>query len=184
MTYRFNRVKSGKGGPVSARSGEAGFALLIAVIFMTVMLTFGLALGSLGYKQQTLASAAVQSHYAFYAADSALECVLHADQQQGAFDYESNCDGTPNISVSCAGQIATPTPEASCSGNPEDRLEATLRFELDSDTRCAEVTMYKPPPDSGDLTFIFSEGYNVACSKLDAIGLNTRFVSRGIYTHY
>ena len=51
---------------------QRGFALLIAIIFMSVMLSFGLALGSLAYKQQVLASSAIQSQYAFYAADSAL----------------------------------------------------------------------------------------------------------------
>src|SRR3990167_3135616 len=77
---------------------EAGFTLLIAVIFMSVMLAFGLALGSLSYKQQVLASDAIQSQYAFYVADAALECALYADQQQGIFAYPpENPDSTPSI---------------------------------------------------------------------------------------
>ena len=68
---------------------------------MSVMLSFGLALGSLGYKQQVLASGAIASQYAFYVADTALECVLYADQQQGLFAYEKY-DGKPK-SMTCDG---------------------------------------------------------------------------------
>ena len=60
---------------------QRGFALLVAVVFMSVMLSFGLALGSLSYKQQVLAGASVQSQYAFYAADAGLECALYEDQK-------------------------------------------------------------------------------------------------------
>src|SRR5665811_273368 len=75
---------------MAMKNKNRGFALLISVIFMTVMLTFGLALGSLGYKQQVLASASIESQYAFYVADSVMECALYADQQQGLFTYTSN----------------------------------------------------------------------------------------------
>src|SRR3989344_5641097 len=57
-----------------------GFALLVAVIFMSVMLSFGLSLGSLAYKQTVLTASAIESQYAFYVADSALECALLADK--------------------------------------------------------------------------------------------------------
>ncbi len=63
---------------------------------MSVMLAFGLALGSLSYKQQVLASSAVESQYAFYAADAGLECGLYADQQQNLFAYpQSNPPAAP-----------------------------------------------------------------------------------------
>ena len=52
------------------------------------------------------------------------------------------------------------------------------RFSLDSGTRCADVTIYKPAPPG--TTYIFSQGYDVSC---DAVG-GARFVSRGIQAHY
>jgi Tfp pilus assembly protein PilE len=64
-----------------------GFTLILALIFTSVVLTVGLALADVAYKQVLLASAARQSEYAFYAADSALECALYQDQKLDMFNY-------------------------------------------------------------------------------------------------
>src|SRR3989344_813921 len=69
------------------RQYKRGIALLVTVIFMSAMLAFGLALSSLAYKQSVLASTAIQSQVAFFAADGALEGTLYADQQRGAYFY-------------------------------------------------------------------------------------------------
>lgn len=155
-----------------------GFTLLIALIFMSVMLSFGLALGSLGYKQQVLASNAIESQYAFYVADTALECALFADQQQGIFAYASY-DGNPK-SMTCDGNtvaVVQAAPTASL-------LISTVRIPLDSDTRCADVTVYKySTPQSGLTTFLFSQGYDVSCTRI-ASSDTVRFVSRGMSIHY
>ena len=162
---------------LSGRQGRQGFALLIAVIFMTVMITFGLALGSLGYKQQVLTSASTGSQYAFYAADAALECALYADQQQNLFDYASHADTRPSP-IMCNGQLGTPRGYSYGTSH----LIVTDRISLDSGARCADVTVYKPPADSGT-TYIFSQGFDVACSVLDSSD-QFRFVSRGIDIQY
>jgi hypothetical protein len=60
---------------------KKGFALLIAMIFISVMLAIGTAISSLGYKQVILSSSATRSQYSFYAADAVLECVLTQVQQ-------------------------------------------------------------------------------------------------------
>lgn len=74
-----------------------GFTLLIAVVLTSVLLSVGLALLDIALKQVTLSSTARQSQYAFYAADSAMECALYWDQQENAFGY-----GTPLTSINCA----------------------------------------------------------------------------------
>lgn len=79
-----------------------GFTLLIAVVLSSVLISVGLALLDTSYKQVLLASAATQSQYAFYNADSALECALYWDQQQNAFDYTA-----PLTSIICNGQTMT-----------------------------------------------------------------------------
>lgn len=166
---------------------KRGFALLIAVIFMSVMLSFGLALSSLGYKQLVLASTAVESQYAFYAADAALECALYADQQQNLFDHASH-DATPGGHPSafvCDGTVAA---EISYSWNA-NLLKISERLDLDAGTsrpRCAVVTVYKyasPQPPDSITTFLFSQGYDVSCATVDSPG-DARFVSRGIQAHY
>ncbi len=64
-----------------------GFTLIIAVIVSSVVLSVGFTLLDITYKQITLASSATQSQYAFYNADTTLECALYWDQQFGAFDF-------------------------------------------------------------------------------------------------
>ena len=153
-----------------------GFALLIAVIFMSVMLAFALALGSLGYKQSVLASAAIESQYAFYAADAALECVLFADQKMVPNPFSD--DGAVGVE-----------PSFDCGGQTIDRfLVADVgtgtritkkRFDLDGN-RCADITVYKPTGEVGD-TYLFAQGYSVSCDELEA---GVRFATRGIKADY
>lgn len=159
---------------------QRGFTLLISVIFMSVMLSFGLALGSLGYKQQILASGAIQSQYAFYVADTALECALYADQRENLFAY-AKYDGNPKSMTCDAQTVAVVQMPPSVS-----QLISTVRLSLDSGTHCADVTVYKyntPQAPSGLTTFLFSTGYDVSCDRVAAPG-NARFASRGMSAHY
>lgn len=163
-------------------NNQRGFALLIAVIFMSVMLAFGLALSSLGYKQKVLASSATDSQYAFYAADAGLECVLYHDQKLNTFDIG----------------VAEPVsyPKATCDGGKaplangskwvlpwsDERIVVQNRFSLDNDTRCVDVTIYKPS-QANKQTFIFAQGYSASCDIV-ANPNGQRFVARGVNVHY
>jgi hypothetical protein len=168
---------------MAIRRTQRGFALFIAIIFMSVMLSFGLALSSLAYKQQILASNSIESQYAFYAADSALECALYADQQQNLFTPYPASDpglgGTPDFSCDA-------TSEVSKSSNwSSSQWIVTERFSLDSSTRCADVTIYKyanQQPD-GSYTRIYVQGYDASCTTV-ASPSSARFASRGVSTHY
>ncbi|MFA6519201.1 MAG: pilus assembly PilX N-terminal domain-containing protein [Candidatus Paceibacterota bacterium] len=159
---------------------QRGFALLVAIIFMSVMLSFGLALGSIGYKQQILASAAVESQYAFYAADAALECALYADQQQNLFDFSTHDTTTHPNTITCDGAPAT---ELSYAYTIGVQMVVSERLSLDSGKRCAIVTVYKPAPGTG-LTYIFSQGFDVSCTTVISPPTGARFVSRGLNAHY
>jgi len=150
---------------------------------MSVMLSFGLALGALGYKQEVLASSAIESQYAFYAADAGLECALYADQQSNTFAYQSPqpanaplmvCDG-----INAAYPPVYPNGIASYTGSQWVLAE---RVSLDSGKRCADVTIYKPAPGSGT-TYLFSQGYDVSCATV-ANPNGARFVARGLKAHY
>mgnify|MGYP001603957773 CR=1 FL=1 len=158
---------------------QRGFALLIAVIFMSVMLTFGLALSSLAYKQQILTSTSIESQYAFYAADAALECALYADQQQNLFEYTSNMS-SPAPVMTCDG--SAPFSPPTVLSHTESRWVIFSRLSFDSGARCADVTAYKPAINSG-VTYIFSQGYNVSCSTVEN-PTGSRFVSRGLSIQY
>jgi hypothetical protein len=164
-------------GLTRRKDSGTGFALLIAVIFMSVMLTLGLALSSLGYKQQILASSAVESQYAFYAADAALECALYADQQQNLFLFPlAQPPSAPTMK--CDGINAT---SGIISYTAGWRWIISERLSLGTN-RCADVTIYKyrVPQSNGVITYIFSQGYNASCDSLSG----SRVVSRGINISY
>lgn len=162
--------------PRTSNLEPKGFALLIAIIFMSVMLAFGLALGSISYKQQVLASYAVQSQYAFYAADAGLECALYADQQENRFAYPSSDPPSPPA-MTCDGS----SPISATKIWSASQWIVTSRLSLDSNKRCADITVYKP--NGAGTTYIFSQGYDVSCSTV-ASPSGARFVARGINVHY
>ena len=162
---------------MAMKKTQRGFALLVAIIFMSVMLSFGLALGSLSYKQQVLASSAIQSQYAFYAADAGLECALYADQQQNLFSYTSDMSA-PAPSMTCD-DIAPIS--ASVLSHTETQWVISNRLSLDANKRCADVTVYKP--NGTGTTYLFSQGYDVSCATV-ANPQGTRFVARGLNIRY
>lgn len=161
---------------MAIKKTQRGFALLIAVIFMSVVLSFGLALGSLGYKQQVLASSAIESQYAFYAADAALECALYADQQQALFNPPGN------MPLTCGGQSFPVTSTNSTINGIPYLVSSAPNISLDDNTHCADITVYKPET-SPATTYVFSQGYNVSCSTVTSSN-GARFASRGLSYHY
>jgi len=81
-----------------------GFTLLIAVVLSSVLVSISLSLIDIAYKQIVLASTATQSEYAFYNADTALECALYWDQKYNAFDYTTPLAASALI---CGNQAVT-----------------------------------------------------------------------------
>ena len=172
---------------------SSGFTLLIAMIFVGVILAFAVTLGALGYKQSILASDATQSQFAFYAADSGLECALYADQKQYPSPVWYDPSDPSSNSIQCQGvttQLHTdcesPTEEPACLGNTNEWI-STARIPIDASSptpRCVDLTFYEPKNRIG--VYIFSEGYNISCATLNALGPNdpTRVVARGIQAQY
>lgn len=149
-------------------SSRRGFALIISVIITSVVLAVGIALLDIAYKQVLLSSSAKNSQYAFYNADSALECALYWDQK---FDAFNNAAPMAGGSLSCNG--------VGISGyNPGSAgATRTLSFDVPCATSgiSAHVTVLK---QSSGTTDIYANGY----SSCDA-SLNTR-IERGLKVHY
>lgn len=160
-----------------------GFALFVAIIFMSVMSVFGLGLSSLGYKQQVLASSAIESQNAFYAADAALECLLYADQKLNLFEYVPPPEPASPPLLSCDGVGPVSSSIDSYSANPPRQWVISERVSIDSGRLCADVTIYKPDSSAGLRTYLFSQGYNVPCDTVGNPG-EARLMSRGINASY
>ena len=62
-----------------------GFTLLFAVLISSLLLTIGIAIFNITFKEVILASQARESQFSFYAADSGLECALLWDKQHPGF---------------------------------------------------------------------------------------------------
>jgi len=149
-----------------AHPSPRGFTLLIAVVLASVTLSLALALLDVAYKQVTLAFAAKHSHYAFAAADTALECALYYDQKLDRFNY-SLASGT----VICGGNTVTVTFDNTVTPR---RRDFTLPC-AGGVGQSAVVRIYK---QSDATTQIYANGYN-SCSTTD-----TRRVERGLYISY
>ncbi len=170
------------------KPANEGFALLVAVIFTSVMLAFAMLSGALGYKQSILANAARDSQYAFFAADAALECLLYADSKR-LFRYPTTLpQPTTAPDMKCNGVSAeySPTPDYQNSASPP-RWIVTGWFNFPSTETtpptCAKVTIYKPQSGMNGTTYLFSEGYSAACPS-GVLPTTGRYTVRGLQAVY
>lgn len=145
---------------------QRGFALLIAVILTSVVLAVGMALLDISYKQVLLSSSAKNSQYAFYNADSALECALYYDQQQGAFFYGSTYNGT----IQCNNLTVTNL----ASNQDSNQRTTTFSVPCTGGGSSADVTVIK---NTSNGTAIYANGYS-SCTD------NPTRIERGLKAKY
>lgn len=158
-----------------------GVTLLVAVILSSVVLSVALALLDVAYKQQLLSSTSKQSQYAFYAADSAMECALYFDQKQNAFDFT---DPLPSNSIVCNNlSITSYQPPLVSTGGGGGNIK-TFKFDVSCGATgtLGTVTIIKSDGTgtcSGTRhTCIYSTGYS-SCTATDP-----RRIERGLKVLY
>ncbi len=163
-----------------------GAALIFAVIFTAVVLSIGISLADISYKQVILTSLVKQSSYAFYAADAGLECVLEMDQQYDTFDLSTEPIGTNavNSPIYCEGQ-SFPSKFTS-SGTQNSQITTTIQIPCptgSNTTSNATVYVYKSAAGyviNGNTyhALIYANGFN-NCNASDPAR-----VERGIIARY
>ncbi|OGZ04191.1 MAG: hypothetical protein A2648_01230 [Candidatus Lloydbacteria bacterium RIFCSPHIGHO2_01_FULL_41_20] len=142
---------------------QRGFILSLAVLISAVILSIGLSVYNIISKEVILASSGRESHFAFYAADTATECALFWDVKQGIFatstdsltygqsgTVDAKCDGVTILPIAVTG----------------DQSSAVSSFGFSGAHYCASVTVSK----SGNGTTIESRGYNT-CVLTDPMRL-------------
>lgn len=129
---------------------KKGFTLLISIVVTSMMLIISFVVANVAYKQLVLANSNEESQYAFYNADSGVECAVYWDFKGGTSAFDPSipttisCNGTNNISVT-GDTIAT----------------STFSIDFSATGRgCVDVAVGKHP---GNITMIDSKGYNT-CS--------------------
>ena len=186
-----------QGGGLSAANcqlptanSQRGFTLLLAALVASIVLALGAAIFSIAQKQLTLSAIGRDSQFAFYAADTAAECVLYWDFRHryfgtstpANFDVETlKCDEECLYS---SGGVCSDVPGHSAS---YPYTMTTQQMDLFADVTggpfCAQVSVEKSiDPDSGSVrTVIHADGYSTNCT---AILTSSRALQRSVELHY
>jgi Tfp pilus assembly protein PilX len=141
-----------------------GFTLLIAVIVTSVLVSVGIALVEIAYKQIVLSSTAKSSQLAFYNADGALECGLYHDQKFNAFNQAN-----ATTSIRCNGQVVSVT------GTNAGALRTSVFTIPCTGGPCAQGSVLK---QTNGQTAIYSNGYSSGLTN------DIRRVERGLKVTY
>lgn len=154
-----------------------GFALLIAIVLSAIAAAVTVALTTLAYKSLILSASARDSQYAFYAADTALECALYGDKHNAHFPYDGS--GT---AYSCGDITLSSLSTSAPVGNVRTYTSNWFDIPGPGTTKyCGRITVYKANPTvSGLETTLFGEGVDVACTDF----ANPRATERGIRARY
>ena len=138
-----------------------GFTLLYAVLVSSILLAIGIAIFEITVRELRLSSIVRESEYAFYAADSGVECALYWDVY--ASTTRVFYPGTPQ-DITCGGQTISSV------GGAAYGVSNTFSAAIPDANRCASVTITKTalnsdptPPVS---TVIDVRGYNVPCADV------------------
>lgn len=189
---------------IHIRDDKNGFALLLTLVVVSVVLAIGLTLVDITLKQLTLSGTGRESEIAFHAAHAGAECAGYAATNNPPADFVGYPPASPPDLNCFAGVL-----ESSSSGygpeGPSDRVHH-YEYEYDwSDTannigRCTQIDYYvfDAVTDTADIsynisafdpgvdeeceanrycTFVLSRGYNRACSD---IGGGQRVIQREV----
>ena len=149
-----------------------GFTLLIAVLTASVLLAVGFAIYNIVSKELIFSSTGRESQFAFYSADSGIECALYWDKQ-GAFATSSSL-----TALQCADRTTQGTLERESLSQGSERYYQTtflLWMEGAQSGSCAQVEVRKFETNR---TEIRSFGYNTC------VPTNPRRLERGIRVQY
>lgn len=135
------------------------FTLLLAVLIGSILIALGSAIFNIVSKEVLLSSSGRESQFAFFSADTGIECGLYWDLKQNAFGTTS-----PLSAISCGGASATLTRTA---GGTLLRPTVTTTFSFPIDggatNPCVSMTIVKTYYPNE--TSMVSQGYNTCVSS-------------------
>lgn len=154
-----------------------GFTLLFASLIVSLILSIALAIANISLSQYVLSSAGRESQFAFYNADTGIECALYQENKVSPFPSQY-AEIPPNIS--CAGMnlngVITSGSNAALTVTRYDSC-------LASDAPIGVQIMISKDRDPNATTglrnvLIEARGYNTCDST------NPRRVERGLYVNF
>lgn len=163
---------------------EKGFSILFAIITTSVLLVVSFVISNIAYKQLVISNINEQSQYAFYAANSGIECATYWDLEDSSLSrFATSTPGTivcGGTTISTGSQTVNTVPSQSSriggggNGNPT----SIFMFNINATGACAIVTVTKSYSGSTLQTAIRSKGYNTCDVN------HPRRVERGIDLNY
>ncbi len=159
--------------------------MLFAVLVSSVLLSVGVSIFNLTIKELVLSSSGRESQFAFYAADTGIECAIYWDfkaTEPGTM-YATSTDSAGSWretivdtqAPTCVGVDLAPSFKNPVFVSPSP-VSATTQFELTIPNEfpvgtpapyCAIVTVTKATTGGITTTTISSRGYNMGCSSTD-----------------
>ncbi len=135
-----------------------GFTLFIALVVMGTLLLISSGVVGLALKQSVISGSGRDSQYAFYAADTGIECALYWDVQNptGTSAFSTSTGST----IFCNKDVNNSTNQWVVGGNS---VSVVNRINFLPDPYCAIVTVTK---NANGTTKIESKGYNT-CNAAD-----------------
>ncbi|MEX0672823.1 MAG: hypothetical protein WDZ82_02595 [Candidatus Paceibacterota bacterium] len=115
-------------------SQDSGVSLLVAIIVVAVVMFISAAVSGMSFNQLQLTSIGENSQYAFYAADSGIECALYWDLLHDAFPSPDEVgDGS--------------TGDIECNDNSSDSSWGVKEMSVDENVACdggtCDITTFK-----------------------------------------
>ncbi len=128
---------------------KRGFTLLMSVLIASILLALGYEIYNLAIKEVQLSSSGRESQFAFFAADTGVECALWADSKLDAFSTTS-----PVTEVDCGNALSPLTRDVA-----GDDYVTTFQIALGAgaQTQCVDVVVTRQDPKK---TIIQSFGHN------------------------
>ncbi|MDB5259753.1 MAG: hypothetical protein JWO73_961 [Candidatus Taylorbacteria bacterium] len=180
---------------------EGGYTLLFAVLITSIVLSAALSILSISRKEFLLSVSARESQFAFYAADSGLECAAYQDLAEDPAPFAGTSTGAL-VSFTCTATTTMITPSFNAYGGSTDKpATTTFAFSFPTGaTGCASVIVQKDysygiytdpvtgstTPTTNVSTTIDSRGYNIGWkgSALDCSAPSPKKVERQLHlTH-
>lgn len=166
---------------------NTGFALLLTLVVVSVVLSIGLSLLDITLKQLVLSGTARDSEIAFHAAYAGIECAEYWVRE----DYTDFMGGSsPRLAQCINSDVAAAEPYSSPASNVH-KSTYTISWSVDGEDRCTNFDVFildaetaeddvtydfstigytsKTCTAGGVCTYMFSRGYNRACNELDSL---------------
>jgi len=171
------------------KKNEKGITLFISIIIMGILLFISFAVVNIAIENSLFSSSGRDSQYAFYAADSGIECALYWDSKFEPSKFATStagtitCAGNPSIATGTQNPINGTSTSSFIGGGGDVNPTSVFGFVMDQQGSnpmpyCAIVTVKKYYVGSNLMTYIKSRGYNTCDTS------NPRRVERGVEVTY